>query len=336
MSVTAKEIAKMLNLSETAVSLALRGKPGVSTKTRQLVTKTAADHGYDFSRISGHGQLNGTIYMVLYRTSDAILSYSPIFNEMVDSIRSLTHDKHLSLKISQFYEQMDDISILLDEIRMSDCIGIILVGTEATTAAAKRFVELKLPLITLDSFFPGLNCDSVSVNNRAGAYIATKYMMQKIKGTPGYLGSSVRISNFEERKSGFQEAIHERGFSYHNCPVHALSPSFDGAMTDMLEIIDSGDTLAGGYFADNDIIAIGAIKALKLRGFRVPEDIAVIGFDNISEGRVVDPSLTTMDVPRGIIAEQAVRQLLFRIGTSPAYPSTRIQLMPRLVKRFSL
>lgn len=336
MSVTAKEIAKMLNLSETAVSLALRGKPGVSTKTRQLVTKTAADHGYDFSRLSGHGQLNGTIYMVLYRTSDAILSYSPIFNEMVDSIRSVTHGRHLSLKIVQFYEQMDDLSALLDEIRMSDCIGIILIGTEATTAAIERFDDLKLPLITLDSYFHDLNCDSVSINNESGAYRATTYLMKKIHGTPGYLSSSIRINNFEERKAGFQLAVHERGLSYHNCPVHLLSPSFDGAMTDMLEVIDRGDTLAGGYFADNDIIAIGAIKALKLRGYRVPEDVAIIGFDNISEGRVIDPSLTTMDVPRGILAEQAVRQLLFRIGASPTYPQTRVQIMPKLVKRFSL
>lgn len=61
----------------------------------------------------------------------------------------------------------------------------------------------------------------------------------------------------------------------------------------MLEIIDSGTPLAKCYFADNDLIAIGAIKALKLRGYKIPDDIAIIGFDNISEGRILDPSLTT-------------------------------------------
>ena len=62
-------------------------------------------------------------------------------------------------------------------------------------------------------------------------------------------------------------------------------------MADMLAVIDSGDALADCYFADNDLIAIGTIKALKLRGYKVPEQITIVGFDNISEGRIIDRSI---------------------------------------------
>ena len=78
----------------------------------------------------------------------------------------------------------------------------------------------------------------------------------------------------------------------------------------MLEVIDSGTPLAKCYFADNDLIAIGAIKALKLRGYKIPDDIAIIGFDNISEGRILDPSLTTIDIPRRFMGQTAVDQLI--------------------------
>lgn len=69
-------------------------------------------------------------------------------------------------------------------------------------------------------------------------------------------------------------------------------------MADMLAVIDRGDALADCYFADNDLIAIGTIKALRLRGYKIPEQIAVVGFDNVSEGRIIDPALTTISVPR--------------------------------------
>lgn len=337
MSITAKELARILNLSETAISLALRGKPGVSTKTRQLVLKTAEAHGYDFSKTADPNHLKGPVCLVLYKKHNAIISYTPIFDEMIDSVRTVTHARHIDFKTIQFYEQMDTLQSLFDEILGSGCVGIILVGTEIEESVAKRFTELSIPVVILDSYFHQLKCDSVSINNRTGAYTATDYLIRHLEGagTPGHLMSSYRINNFDERREGFLDAIHESGISEESCPSHMLAPSFEGAMTDMLRVIDSGKKLADGYFADNDIIAIGAIKALKVRGFRIPEDVSVIGFDNISEGHVIDPSLTTMDVPRRIIAEHAVRQLLHRIKNPADYP-VRIQIAPRLVKRFSL
>ena len=103
----------------------------------------------------------------------------------------------------------------------------------------------------------------------------------------------------------------------------------------MLEIIDSGTPLAGAYFADNDLIAIGAIKALKLRGYKIPEAITIAGFDNISEGRVIDPALTTIDVPRKFMGETAAAQLIREIRTSVPH-SVKIEVSTTLIKRFSV
>ena len=117
--------------------------------------------------------------------------------------------------------------------------------------------------------------------------------------------------------------------------VHELSPSIDGALTDMLEIIDRGDPLASCYFADNDLIAIGAIKAFRLRGYRIPNDISIIVFDNITEGRIIDPSLTTIDIPRKFMGQVAVDQLLTQTATSLPY-TVKLEVSTSLVKRFSV
>ncbi len=116
---------------------------------------------------------------------------------------------------------------------------------------------------------------------------------------------------------------------------HELAPSIEGAFSDMLEIIDSGTPLAKCYFADNDLIAIGAIKALKLRGYKIPDDIAIIGFDNISEGRILDPSLTTIDIPRRFMGQTAVDQLI-RQMEDPASHTVKLQISTSLIKRFSV
>lgn len=103
----------------------------------------------------------------------------------------------------------------------------------------------------------------------------------------------------------------------------------------MLAILDKNDTLAKCYFADNDIIAIGAMKALMLRGYKIPEDISIIGFDNISESRIIEPSLTTMDVPRHYIGKTAAKLLIKQIDTKVIHPS-KVEIAAKLIKRFSV
>ena len=80
MSITAKELAEKLNLSQTAVSMALNNKPGVSTETRRMVVEAAEKYGYDFTRLSLKKNKAGSIYAVSYRSHNAIMSYSPIFD----------------------------------------------------------------------------------------------------------------------------------------------------------------------------------------------------------------------------------------------------------------
>lgn len=334
MSIKAKELAKIMGLSETAVSMALNNKPGVSTQTRQAVIHLAEELGYDFSRIKNHEATQQCIYIIAYKTHNAILSYTPIFDELYDGIRMQCSKEHFTNKIIQFYEKTDKLDDLFATLRVSDCAGIILIGTEIREDVCKTFLSLGYPLVLLDTYFDSLECTSVLINNSQGAYIATDYLISLKHSQPGYLKSAYRIPNFQQRYEGYIRAIKENGMSPSRSIIHELSPSIEDAMADMLEIIDHHDTLATSYFADNDIIAIGAIKALKLRGYRIPEDISIIGFDNISESRVVEPALTTMDVPRLHIGKTAAGILLENIKSKHFYPA-KVEVSTKMIERNS-
>ena len=318
MGITAKNLAKKLNLSQTAVSMALNNKPGVSTQTKQLVLQTAEKYGYDFSRLSMKKNQSGDIYFIIYRAHNAIVNYTPIFSELTDGIEQECRKNDFRLKTLQIYEKTDNIQKCIEDIRISGCIGIILLGTEITASTCQQFLDLGVPMILLDSYLDSVDCSSVLINNSQGSYLATNYLIDRCNTQPGHLCSSYKIQNFIERKNGFNRAVREHGMSVGKSVIHELSPSIDGAFFDMLEII-----------------AIGVIKALKLRGFKVPEDIAVIGFDNISEGRIIEPSLSTIDISRNFMGQTAAKQLIQQINT-PVPHTVKIEISTKVIKRFSV
>lgn len=238
------------------------------------------------------------------------------------------------LKLVQINENIDNVQKWIEDIRITNCAGVILLGTEISLNAAKAFTALSVPVVLLDSYFETLNCSSVLINNEQGAYLTTNYLIDRYNKQPGHLCSSYKIENFETRKNGFLKAIREHGMSVSKSIAHDLPPSIDGALADMMGCIHSGDSLAECYFADNDLIAIGAMKALKLSGYKIPDDISIIGFDNIHESHIVEPSLTTIDIPREFMGQTAARQLIYEISNPAAHP-VKIEVSTRIVKRFS-
>lgn len=337
MSVTAKELAKELNLSEAAVSMALNNKPGVSTRTRRRVIELAEKRGYDFSRISETTvpvSMLGTITFIIYRRHGAVVSDTPFFSQLSEGIDAACKALHYYLNVCYLYEE-DPIEKTLDDIIRAGCAGIILLGTEMTETDFTPFSRLSIPLVLLDCYFENIAVDSVLINNVQGAYLAANYLIRTRKQQPGYLHSSCSIQNFEERADGFYKAIRSNGMSTSRSVVHRLSPSMEGAYGDMAELLAHGEEPADCYFADNDLIAAGAMRALKEKGYRIPEDVAVIGFDDMPLCGYMEPALSTIRVPKQAMGEQAVKRLAELIA-NPRSSQVKIEIRTSLVKRKSV
>lgn len=334
MGITAKELAKKMNLSESAVSLALNGKAGVSTKTRQEVLEAAEKYGYDFTRISNRAQPGGSIYFTLFRKNGAVVTDTPFFSELSEGIQQKCKEEGYKLSITYVYAD-DDIEKQVEDIRYSDCIGLILLGTEMSAADFAFFDKLNIPIVLLDVYFGHVKRDCVLINNIQGAFDAADYLISRTKKQPGYLHSSYPISNFEERSDGFYKAVRTNGMSASKSIVHLLSPSVEGAFADMTELISRGEELAECYFADNDLIAIGAMKALQKAGYKIPQDIAIIGFDNMPMTNYIEPSLTTINVPKHYMGQMAAARL-FEVIRSDHFSPVKLEIGTNLIKRRSI
>ncbi|MFV0503861.1 MAG: LacI family DNA-binding transcriptional regulator [Lachnospirales bacterium] len=332
MSISAKELAKKLNISAAAVSMALNGKPGVSTETRKKIIEAAKSYSYDFTKIKPQ-QLNGSINFIVFKKHGTVVNDSPFFKVLFDSITEYCKDINCKLYINHLFDN-GDVLKQLDAMISHDCKGIILLGTEMQSEDFFPLSYINFPIVLLDTYFNSTKMDCVLINNLESAYKATNTLIKKFQSQPGYLHSSYHIHNFEERADGYFKAIRSAGMSVSNSIVHKVAPSVEGTYADLKTLIEQGVNIARCYFADNDLIAIGAMKAFKEAGYKIPEDIAIIGFDDLPICSYFEPSITTINVPIKYMAQTAIDRLL-SVCNSKKYNPIKIEVSTNIIFRSS-
>ncbi len=335
MKITSKELAARLGLSPAAVSMALNNKPGVSTATRHRVLEAAREFGYDTPHVSRDFVSKKEICFAIYKKHGAVVTDSPFFSEVSEGVAVGCKKEDYKLKLSYIYEDEETLSRQIDDIRSPDCSGLILLATEMNASDAAPFLKLPFPVVFLDAYFETVPCNCVLINNMQGAFLATRYLIQKCRKQPGYLQSAYPINNFRERAHGFYNAVREAGMSPSGCVVHSLAPSAEGAYTDMSDLLKQGTELAACYFADNDLIAAGAMKAFREYGLGIPDDISIVGFDDMPTSSMMDPGLTTIYVPKQFMGEAAVHRL-HSLMEDPGQPPTKTEISTVLIRRQSV
>ena len=195
------------------------------------------------------------------------------------------------------------------------------------------FASLDCPLLLLDSCMSA-GVDTVKIDNAASMMLAVQYLYSKYGSVPGLLTTTVTVGNFTERRFAYEHAIGQLSGSEKFGTIHELAAAPDEAYAGMLDIIDSGEPLAQNYVAVFDDIAIGAMKAFIERGYRVPDDVRIVGFDNNAGGTYVQPQLTTLNVPSQYMGSIAARRLVEIIDEAEHHP-LKIELGTSLIKRRS-
>ena len=316
MSLKLKDIAKMLNISPATVSLVLNNKPGVGEETRKRVLEAIAEMGYAPNILSKPALSNNrSIRFIIYKKHGYVVSDTPFFSALMEGIDQESRKNGFNLVISYMNEKENKKEILR-VINENPLDGIIILATEMYPEDLEAIKKFPVPIVVLDSYFKEAKMDTVIINNIQVSYEATKHLITKGHTEIGYLHSSVWINNFDEREEGFIKALSEHNLKLNKKYVFNLESTLDGSYRDMLELLKSKPQLPTACFADNDIIAFGAIKALKENGIRIPEDISVVGFDDMPFCEMTEPPLTTIRVYKQNMGRFAVKRLIEKINDS--------------------
>ena len=215
--------------------------------------------------------------------------------------------------------------------------GIILMATEMTYEDLEYYQNLKVPIVLLDGAFELACMDSVTIDNENSVFNAVSYAYKKGHRHIGYLKGGVFIQNFGHRFDGFLKGIREYQLEEYRHPVISLPCNIEGAYKKMKELLreDKDFVMPTLFLADLDYIALGAMQALKEEGYRIPEDISVIGYDDVAACEVFEPPLTTVRVNRKDIGRLAMNRLLEKMSEKGDY-YTSTQISSDLIERESV
>ncbi|MDO5574363.1 MAG: LacI family DNA-binding transcriptional regulator [bacterium] len=304
MKASIKQISEMTGYSPATISNALNRKKGVNSETAQEVFRVAKEIGYiqenDIKKI----------VFVMYKSTGLIIEDTPFFSLMIDGFQNECRNSGYDMVISYLDKRKDDYETLLKSIINDPDSAIVLLGSELMGNDFDDFRDAKGLLMTLDYWSDDMSRNGVLINNEDSARKAVDYLIEHGHKDIGYLKGSFRIKAFRSRAVGYRISMNK-----HNLPIDkeytvTLSTTMDGAYKDMLAYLEKKPKLPSAYFADNDMIAFGAMKALQESGYKIPEDVSIIGFDDLPYCEIVSPRLTSLRVPKQEMGRMAVRRML--------------------------
>lgn len=311
MKPTVKDIAKIANVSPGTVSNALNNRKGVSDDIKQLVFKVAKELGYSKEVPTERN----TVRFVIFKRHGYVVSDTPFFASLIEGIEKECRMQGHEMLISHVNTYDEDYREIVNNINNDYSSGLLLLATEMYPEDLDLFGSNGVPVVVLDSYFRNRDFDSVLINNVDASYKATSYLIENGHTDVGYLCSSVHINNFYFRKQGFLEALKEHGLKVDEKFQIFLEPTMEGSYRDMKAMLEEKSTaLPTAFFADNDIIAFGAMRAMKEKGISIPKDISVVGFDDMPFCEITSPRLTTIKVYKQEMGSIAVRRLMQKMN----------------------
>ena len=308
MKYTLRDIAKRANVSPATVSNALNGRAGVSKSVQENILAIAREMGYQLNRETAKAGRH--VRLIIFRSHGMVVMDTQFFSELIESIQLECHRLELELLISHVSAKKDaDYVNQINAFRNEECAGIILLGTEMNEEELKQFSDFRSPMVVLDNLFRLEKVHSVVMNNWQAGYLAAEALYAAGHRDIQHITSSIGFNNMTDRQRGLTEGLKKFGLSLENEKIWPVRPTMNGAYEDMKALLQTGKRLPEAFFAANDIMAIGCMRAIQEAGYQVPEDVSIIGMDDTSICLACTPQLSTVHVFRRELGQTVVRTL---------------------------
>lgn len=329
MKTNIKQISEITGFSPATISNALNRKKGVNKDTSEEIFRVARELGYvSEDKIT-------KIKFVMYKRSGQIIDDTMFFPIMLDGFEQECRASGYEMVVCYLDRKNEDFEQQLKWILHDSSAAVVLLGTELMEDDIELFRGTKCPFMLLDYWTEGMNFNGVLINNSDSARMAVDYLIARGHRDIGYMRGDFRIKAFRSRFAGYQISLKKHGLQINEKNIITLRTTIDGAHEDMLKYLDRQPKLATAYFADNDMIALGAMKALQERGFHIPDDVSVIGFDDLPFSAISSPGLTSIKVPKQEMGKIAVKKMV-EIIKGETQAITKIQVCTEFVERGSV
>jgi len=327
MKITLDRIAKELGTTKNTVSRALRGKPGVSDELREKIVALAAKYEYKKKKSSEQTPLK--ITMVCNNSMPTDTFFWPT---VMGSIFEYSAQHQISINNVIVDMIKDDIKGIMP-LQEKHCDGILILGTIPEPQFV-RIAELGLPIVAADHYSDFIECDYVNAANENGIIKAVDLLFKKGHRQIGFINNETApyIYSLTKRYQGYVRRMNELGLTIDPRFVWQNASYFNSKYFAQQLNKLNGD-MPTAWICANDVTAYNFSAVLMERGIKIPEDISLIGFDNVPG--MFPIQLTTFEVPQYSMGQRALARLVRRIN-HPSEPFENIELFTRLVDKGSV
>ncbi|MCP4154201.1 MAG: LacI family transcriptional regulator [bacterium] len=302
-----KKIAEIANVSIATVSRVVNNKPGVRDEVRKKVEKIIRETEYRPNIMArGLVQMKSNVIGLLIPVFDGY------YSERVEATLKVCADKNygvmMATALENYERELENIK-LLSEKHVEGIIYYFAKYTEGHKEVIER-ISKKTPVVLVDYAFDDLNIPAIIQDNYNGARKAMKYLIECGHRRIAFIAPPKYDTEAQRRYDAYIDTLKEENIEINDAYIKVGSYSINSGSEKMAAILKEPERLPTAVFAGNDNMAIGAINCIIAKGYRVPEDISVMGFDDIEIARHFNPALTTVHQDQSAVGREAAQLLL--------------------------
>jgi DNA-binding LacI/PurR family transcriptional regulator len=320
---TINDIAQLAGVSRSTVSRVLTNHPNVNDRTRKKILRIIQSKGYEPNSIA-RGFAKGQIRVVSLILSDI---RNPIFAEMTweiqKELRAYSYDVML-------FNSNSDPAMEQKFLKMANAnrlAGVILFSTNYPGSEKINLAMLNCPIVLINRNTNNPHIDTIQTDNFHGGYIATRHLIDLGHQKIGFLSGKIDMVSHRDRLKGYRKALDEFGIQYYPEYTQTYQDrTIESGLDYAKKLLQQKGNRPTAVFAAGDMMAFGLLDGFRRAGGRVPEDLSIIGFDDIFISSLSGIDLTTVRQPYRTIAKEATQRLITRIaGQSPTVQNIILQ-----------
>ncbi len=328
-----RQIADRAGVSIAAVSMALNKKDGVSKEKADDLRRIAREMGYLPNRRSKsyHDSIN--LIQPIKSGGHRNDSFAPLIAEFLQALAVEAGNADLGLKIHT--QETEDLSDVVTLIEQSGSVGsIVLASGLANPKDAQMLAAVESPIVIVEGFDRGIHADVVSLDNDTVVHDLLFHLYSKGHTAIGLVQDEDYSRNLELREGAFFYYLEQAGLDFGPEWYYRISDVGDGS-AQMRDLLKSRNSRPTALLCVNDLIAYQCIHACHDLRISVPEEMAIVGIDDLPASRVVRPQLTTARISRAILARRSIQLLTDRIEMGSTKPPEHVTVGGLIVPRES-
>lgn len=329
-NVTMKDIADKLNISTVTVSKALSDKDGVSDELKNRIKKVSEEMGYRYNTLAksmkeGKSYNVGIVVADRFIRDDGDAFYLKMYQSVIKSLSKAGY-----YGIMEIINSEQEKDMLLPNVILNNKVdGLIILG-QMSYEYVSAINSTEIPLVFLDFYDELLEVDSVVSDSFYGSYILTNHLIAQGHKNIAFVGNILSTSSILDRYLGYYKSLLSNGIEMKEEWI-LTDRSEEGTYID----IELPEEMPTAFVCNNDGVAYLLINKLKKKGYKVPEDVSVVGFDNYIFATISNPKLTTVEVDIALMSDEAVKAILGKINNED-YRIGRAVINGKLIIRDSV